>query len=390
MKNNRIYGFSYADEGIIPFAIVFFDGLYHFFCGIKGEKGVYIAKSSDLFSFESPSLFLDIDITGGGSAFVKNGKIYFVFSLKSGHVNMATLDILGAIQIFPLPIIGKKGLYDPKIFHDGENFYLLARNKKADIFLYRSTNMISFNLCAELTLPNVNRVSCPSLHKVGENWVLIYAAENIVYTQNVIFRGEDGVLVLDGKAVFLDDLSSPRIAALSDGRTVMAGTFEGRLILRELWVKNGEIHLYPLAELKSRSIIQTSKSFELKNKYELEIETDGDFAADISLISQDLNECRIMFDENTTYPKYIYLNFEYSKMLLSTGSPVAKLVLKDVAFNEVVDLEIFAIKDNIEVYNKRQGIVLTGNNPFSGSYEKSFFIRSNKPFSCKINLYITK
>lgn len=386
MLSGKENSFFYGQKGIVPLALTFFDGLYKFFCSIEGEKGIFISTSTDLMNFEDVNIFLEETSVGGASAYVKNEKIYFFYSDKCGKIRSATLDKLGNVLEYPLPMVNRKGLYDPKIFYESNKFYLLCCDKKGSIYLYESENLIDFNLTTYFKISGTFSLCCPSIHRMGEQWAFFYEENGWVKYQKAILDFDNRKVLLDGKKLLLDNTSSPRISALSDGRTIMACLNNGRLVFREIWGKEGKICLFPLSEIRSKRIITDSFEFSEKRKFKFEVTGGDNISVDIILDSSENIKTNIFFGENTVYPEYLWLNNQDKNAVLFTGNPRPILTKRDY-FEEEFQFEIYLFEEVIEVYLKKSGMVLSSINPFKGEKNASLQFVDQSKLSGKVVVY---
>lgn len=386
MPEDKIFSFYYGQKGIIPLALVFFDGLYKFFCTIEGKKGIYLSTSADLVSFEDTNLFLDVSAVGGASAFVKNDKIYFFFSDKRGVIRSASLDRTGNIIEYPLPMVNKKGLFDPKVFYDSNKFFLLCCSLKGTVFLYESENLFDFIYFNSCQVPNNSSLCCPSMQKIGDEWVLIYEEKGWIYFHKAHIDLTNKEFFLKEEKELLDKVSSPRIATLLDGRTIMACISHKSLVFREIWTKDGSIFLFPLSEMEARKVIKDNFEVNDTKKAQVELFETKNISVELKLSSMSKNKTLICFSENTTYPEYLWINTEEKNLVLSTGKQKAEISRREY-YEETPELVIFFINDVIEVYFKKIGLVISSSNPYQSSQKAKIKILSEKQMSSKIAFF---
>lgn len=385
LDSHSMKGFKYGQDGIIPLAIVFFQGQYHLFFSSNSAKGVFLAKSLDLYEFNEVHLFLSERVKGMCSAVVKNEKIFFFYSCKQNKLRLITLDGRGNSEKYPLPIISGKGLKDPKVFHDGERYYLIGCTEKG-FSIYSSENLLNYDFCVAQKCPS-SKYCCPSLHKMGDDWFLIFSDINGVYSQKAQFDGKTNHFELFGEVEKIDDIKTPRISHLSDGRTIMTGTFYGCFLIREVWGKNGKLMLLPVSDINQHK--KPCSDLVINNGFMQEeiIDIDIPFFAQITLNEYKLNDFICNFSVSTVYPEYIHLNFRENNISICSGRPKGVISSRNCLLQvNLQEIEIYFYENILEVFIKSSGAVLVSLNPFKEICSKKIIINNAEGAEIKVSL----
>lgn len=268
------------------------------------------AKSSDLVKWEDLPVALapenNYDENGcfSGSAIEKDGKSYLIYTgvnqieedgekLSRQQQCLAIGDGLTYEKYEFNPIISynklpdgfsKEHFRDPKVWQDGENYFLVAGNLNADnqgqVVLFESSNLIDWDYRAVLAADDTSSYGqmweCPDFFSLGNKHVLICSpqfmrAQDLEFHNghnSIYFVGEYEDYHFDkGQARSLDyglDFYAPQTTELPDGRRVLIGwlkswdsvstieglTWQGMMTLpRELIWNGQQLIQKPISEL---------------------------------------------------------------------------------------------------------------------------------------------
>ncbi len=178
-----------------------------------------------------------------------------------------------------IPAISKQSydLRDPMIWREGETWYMLLASRIKDrggsVFLYRSPDLMRWEFMHPLLTGSYAKDGCvwecPSFFPLGDKWVLIVAGKGrrIPFTVFYFigdyvdhqFTPESGG-ILDHAYFYapftMEDAQGRRLlwGWLREGRSeeahVAAGWAGCHSVPRELSLRNGQLHMNPLPELK--------------------------------------------------------------------------------------------------------------------------------------------
>lgn len=197
---------------------------------------------------------------------------------------------------------------DPKIWKDGNQFYLIVGNKneeqKGQVVLFSSEDLKQWKfetILAENSSGEIGTMwECPDFFQLGEKHILICSPQNMKAKGYEFHNGHNSVyfaghydskkhLFEKEEPIALDyglDFYAPQTTELPDGRRIMIAwmkswdaciipdeqQWQGMMTLpRELQYKNGQIYQYPVRELekyhKNKCIYQ---NMEIANNVQLE------------------------------------------------------------------------------------------------------------------------
>ena len=197
---------------------------------------------------------------------------------------------------------------DPKIWKDGNQFYLIVGNKneeqKGQVVLFSSEDLKQWKfetILAENSSGEIGTMwECPDFFQLGEKHILICSPQNMKAKGYEFHNGHNSVyfaghydskkhLFEKEEPIALDyglDFYAPQTTELPDGRRIMIAwmkswdaciipdeqQWQGMMTLpRELQYKNGQIYQYPVRELekyhKNKCIYQ---NMEIENNVQLE------------------------------------------------------------------------------------------------------------------------
>lgn len=351
----------YKKQGIKTIGLIFNEGMYYLFYAVKGKKGIYYCTSIDLVSFKDEKVLHTDEECEGGSIVIKNDKIYIIYStLRNSMIKLVTLNLSGEVEKYPIPLISQKGLSQPKVFHDGNKYYLVAMKARGIIGIFHSTNLLSWEHSFDISSLQKFAPEYPTLQMMGNKWVLFFqSGSNFLYTIGEV-DFENKRANFEGQKLALDNLKSPRVNVIGDGRSILLGVIGDKVVMREIWANEGRLLPLPVRENPGKDSI--SEVIKINNVWKKDIACLE--AKDIYLKVKFPRGLKDMFlldlVDNACKPSYFYISQKSKVAMLSAGDLVDHYVERKITRSTIgLEIDVYIADDVVEVYIPREGLVMT-------------------------------
>lgn len=424
-----------------PNGLCEFNGEYHCFyqysplTPLGGQKfwGHYVSK--DLVNWEEkdialfPDIYEDKDGVYSGSAFVKDGTVYFFYTGNSkeegehdyiytgrGHnVILVTSD--DCINFSEKKVVLRNADYpanmschvrDPKVWEEDGIYYMVlgarTRDDKGCILLYKSTDLYNWELHSIPAGEDENMGymwECPDIFKLDGKDILMFSPQGIDakgYKYNNVYQSGYSVGSFSdnkkklklGKFDEIDrgfDFYAPQTFEDSKGRRIVIGwmgvpdavdhknpTVENfwqhqLSIPRELILKGEKIYQIPVEELKSlRKEVKEIKDIYLEDKTIFNLFEGNTYELDIDF--KDTTYFEIKLRENCI------LSFKDGLFKLELGKSGYGRDLRAVEIKSINNLRIFSDSSSVEIF-LNNGEEVFSTRIYNDGIDKSFKIEGN-------------
>lgn len=363
----------YSQKSIRPIGITFISDKYYLFYGKAKQKGIFYTTSIDLINFES-EIEIGIDEEcEAGSVLVKNKKIYIIYSTANkSNIKLISMTLGGEVEVFPVPVIAKRGLMHPKVFHDGNKYYLIASRRNGVMSIYESINILSWVHCLDIDTFKALSPTHPALQMSGEEWVLFFRTNNS-------FCYVKGAIDLEGKRYdfdteikCLDNLECPRVNVIGDGRNILLGVIDDSIVMRELWTKSGDIVSMQLREIKAKCRVVGKQKLGKIWRGEISEIYDEKFQLRILFPNGLKGEFTLELGDNPHDKAYIY--FGNGTAIISVGNLIDKYSQRALSDAENLECDIYFIDDIVSVFLINEGTTLTQKLDVSKIYDKKMIL----------------
>jgi sucrose-6-phosphate hydrolase SacC (GH32 family) len=363
----------YSQKNIRPIGLTFINDRYYLFYGKRRQKGIFYTTSIDLINF-GDEIEIPIDEEcDTGSVLVKNKKIYLIYSTtKKSSIRLISMTLEGEVEVFPVPVINKIGLMHPKVFHDGNKYYLIASNRNGVMSVYESVSILSWVHCLDIDTFKPLSPTHPALQMTGDEWVLFFKTKDgFCYTKGGIdFEGKR--YAFDTEIKCLDNLNSPRVNVIGDGRNILLGAIDDSLVMRELWTKVGNIVSLQLREIKSKCRVVGKQKLGKVWKREVSELSEENFQLHLTFPNGVKGEFTLELGDNPHDRAYLY--FGNNIALLSVGDLIDKYSQRRLNDMDNLECDIYFIDGIVSVFLTNEGITLTQKLDISKIYDNKILL----------------
>lgn len=430
-----------------PNGFSFYNGEYHLFYQwfplgpVHGLKYWYHTKSKDLVNWENagvgiaPDHFYESHGVYSGSAIEHEDKLYLMYTGNVRDENwerhpyqcLAIMDKNGVISKLDYPIIADvpsgytDHFRDPKVWKDGEYFYVVIGAQREDetgcIVLYRSKDLIDWECKGEMntTLQNFGFMwECPDYIELGEQGLLIFSPQGLdasgdhyhnIYQSGYLIGEKldlEARTFKHGQFQELDrgfDFYAPQTMEDPDGRRIMVGWMglpeiayptdkngwaHCLTLPRELLIKNDKLIQRPVKELQAlrKQQIEVSDRIENEKKnYQGIAGTTYELICDVKEL--DADEFGIEFRANGEEKTVFKYDVNQKKIILDrslSGEPVGESygTERKCHFNQQnIKLHLFVDTSSVEIFiNDGEEVFTSRIFPHANSDEIYFYVKN--------------